>query len=137
MKLTPKQKKFCEHYASSGNATASAIKSGYSKKSARQIANENLTKPYIQEYIQKLTKPQADKRIMSIEERQEWLSKIIAGEVKEQIGIYENGDTITIEMPAKLDTVLKASEQLNRMQGAYLDRVEVEDVTPKWFKKKK
>jgi phage terminase small subunit len=54
MKLSPKQKLFCEHYAKTKNATESALNAGYSKKSARVIGYENLTKPYIQEYLNKL-----------------------------------------------------------------------------------
>ena len=51
MKLTLKQKKFCDYYMSSGNATESAVKAGYSKKTAKQIGMENLTKPYFLIYI--------------------------------------------------------------------------------------
>ena len=51
MELTLKQKKFCDYYMASGNATESAIKAGYSKKTAKQIGMENLTKPYLQEYL--------------------------------------------------------------------------------------
>lgn len=54
IKLSPKQKLFCEHYAKTKNATESALNAGYSKKSARVIGYENLTKPYIQEYLNKL-----------------------------------------------------------------------------------
>ena len=35
--MTNKQKMFCLEYASCGNATQSAIKAGYSKKTARSI----------------------------------------------------------------------------------------------------
>ena len=34
--LTDKQKAFIEHYSQTGNATASAIKAGYSAKTAEQ-----------------------------------------------------------------------------------------------------
>ncbi len=44
MKLTPKQKAFADYYIQTGNATEAAIKAGYSKKTARFIGNENLTK---------------------------------------------------------------------------------------------
>ena len=47
-KLTLKQKKFADEYIISGNATQSAIKAGYSKKTAGVIAVENLEKPNIQ-----------------------------------------------------------------------------------------
>ena len=45
MKLTAKQKIFCDEYIISLNATQAAIKAGYSKKTARKIAAENLTRP--------------------------------------------------------------------------------------------
>lgn len=54
MKLTPKQKSFADNYIKTGNATQSAISAGYSERSARQIATENLTKPSILEYIDKV-----------------------------------------------------------------------------------
>ncbi|MGG6834831.1 UNVERIFIED_CONTAM: terminase small subunit, partial [Streptococcus canis] len=46
-KLTLKQKRFADEYIISANATAAAIKAGYSKKTARSIGQENLTKPDI------------------------------------------------------------------------------------------
>ena len=38
------------------NATQAAIRAGYSEKTANRIASENLSKPDIQEYIQKRQK---------------------------------------------------------------------------------
>ena len=46
-KLTVKQQKFAKAAAASKSATEAAIKAGYSKKTARSIASENLTKPNI------------------------------------------------------------------------------------------
>lgn len=50
--LSEKQKLFCIEYCTYWNATKAAISAGYSKKSARQMGSENLSKPYIQAYIQ-------------------------------------------------------------------------------------
>ena len=52
MKLTNKQKLFCNQYLIDLNATQAAIRAGYSPKTANRIANENLTKLDIQKYIQ-------------------------------------------------------------------------------------
>lgn len=52
--MNEKQKKFCNEYLIDLNATQAAIRAGYSEKTARSIANENLTKPDIQKYIQEL-----------------------------------------------------------------------------------
>lgn len=53
MKLTVKQQKFADEYIITGNASEATIKAYYSKKTARSVGAENLTKPYIKKYINK------------------------------------------------------------------------------------
>ena len=55
-KLTPKQEAFCLEYVNSFNATAAAIASGYSDKTAASIGWENLRKPEISKKIAELVK---------------------------------------------------------------------------------
>jgi len=50
----PKQAKFVEHYSVSGNASEAARRAGYSTKTARQMAAENLTKPAVIEALGRL-----------------------------------------------------------------------------------
>jgi phage terminase small subunit len=52
--LTAKQKRFCEEYSIDFNATQSAIRAGYSEKTAYSIGNENLKKPEIKKYISEI-----------------------------------------------------------------------------------
>lgn len=52
MALSKKQRDFVDSYVTHWNATKAAIDAGYSEKSARSIASENLTKPDIQEAIE-------------------------------------------------------------------------------------
>ena len=66
--LTPKESKFVDEYLVDLNATQAVIRAGYSERSARQIASENLSKPHIQTAIanaraeqQKRTLIEADK----------------------------------------------------------------------------
>lgn len=90
MKLTDKQKRFCIEYVKSGNATQSAIKVGYSKKNARNIASENLAKPNIKEYINELMKPkqeQEKKDIAELEEVLAFFTSVMRGEVKDQFDL--------------------------------------------------
>lgn len=54
MKLTPKQEMFCREYLVDLNGTQAAIRAGYSEKTAGQIAEQNLKKLEIQEYVQSL-----------------------------------------------------------------------------------
>ncbi len=53
MALTKKQKLFVEEYLIDLNATQAAIRAGYSPTSARQIADENMSKPDIKNAIEK------------------------------------------------------------------------------------
>lgn len=53
-KLTAKQENFCYEWFKDYNATQAAIRSGYSKKSAKVIGSENLTKPDIQARIKEI-----------------------------------------------------------------------------------
>lgn len=45
--MTPKQQRFVEEYLVDLNATEAAKRAGYSKKTARSVGHENLTKPDI------------------------------------------------------------------------------------------
>ena len=51
MKLTPKQQRFVDEYLLDLNATQAAKRAGYSKKTARAIGTENLSKPDISRAI--------------------------------------------------------------------------------------
>jgi phage terminase small subunit len=61
-KLTAKQTAFCKHYVSNGlNGTQACISAGYKEKHARVQAVENLAKPNIADYVQKLQSGTAKK----------------------------------------------------------------------------
>ena len=79
--LTPKQKAFADYYIKCGNATEAAKRAGYSDKTARQIATENLTKPSICEYIAERVKPTEEKRIATGDEIMQFFTSVMRGEV--------------------------------------------------------
>ena len=54
-KLTPKQQRFIDEYLIDLNATQAAIRAGYSPRTARQIGQENLSKPVIAAAVAKAT----------------------------------------------------------------------------------
>lgn len=81
--LTPKQLAFCQYYIiNQGNGTQAAADAGYSKKHARTIASENLTKPDIKEYLAIFTKIQEDSRVASAGEVLRTLTQIMRGEIE-------------------------------------------------------
>ena len=49
--LTKKQQAFVDEYLIDLNGAQAAIRAGYSENTAKVIANENLTKPYIKQAI--------------------------------------------------------------------------------------
>lgn len=57
MELTDKQERFCREYAIDFNGTQAAIRAGYSKKTAQQISDQNLSKLVIQKFIAEIQKP--------------------------------------------------------------------------------
>jgi len=107
LKLNARQKSFCEYYVASGNATDAAIKAGYKEKNARFIGSENLTKANIKKYIEELQEKAKGNRIMTAIERREFLTSMIKD------GAVKDTDR------------LKALDILNKMDGEYIQKLEV------------
>lgn len=112
MKLTEKQQRFCDYYIETGNATESAIKAGYSRRTARSIGQENLTKPDIKEYIDTRMKEIASKRIMCAQEALELLTSIARGEIDEEVVISFMGGYEKVKKKPDIKDRLKALESL-------------------------
>lgn len=66
--MTDKQKAFCQEYLVDLNATQAAIRAGYSSHTAREIAAETLSKPYIQEEIARLMAERSKRTEISADE---------------------------------------------------------------------
>lgn len=128
--MTIKQKKFADYYIETGNATQSAIRAGYSKKTANRIATENLSKLVISEYIQKRLKELEKSRLMTVEEAL-LLSKSIANG-EPQTFIYRELDPKTDEVlveekkqySPKIEERQKSIEHILKVNGAF-DKKEV------------
>ena len=107
--MTPKQQKFCDEYIKTGNATQSAINAGYSKKTAKQIGQENLTKLDLKVYIDERLKTISDNTIATAEETLGILTKIVRGEHTEQVTTAEGE---IIEKYPDTNQVIKASAEI-------------------------
>ena len=112
MKLTEKQKRFADEYIQSGNATQAAIKAGYSKKTARTIAQQNLTKLDIKNYIDERMQAIENSRIMTAKEAVELLTGIGRGEVKETVVVASPVGVETVEKEADLKTRISAIKEI-------------------------
>ena len=94
-RMTAKQKRFCDEYLIDLNATQAAIRAGYSPKTARNIANENLTKPNIKAYIEKRMKEKEDNLIALQDEVLRYLTSVMRGESRSEIVVVEGcGDGV-------------------------------------------
>lgn len=112
MKLTTKQKLFCDEYIKSGNAKQSAIKAGYSPKTAYSIGNENLNKPELKAYIDERFKELSNHKILSAAEVLEYLSRVVAGKETEYVATSK-GVFPDVPVSAK-DRISAAKELLKR-----------------------
>lgn len=126
-KLTLKQKRFADEYIISANATAAAIKAGYSKKTARSIGQENLTKPDIKAYIDERIEKLESEKIATQEEVLQYLTSIMRGDQQEKtlISVGEFGQKIVdIDVGAK--DRIKAAELLGKRYRLFTDKVEMD-----------
>ena len=110
-KLTEKQKRFIDYYIETANATESARKAGYSKKTAKNIGNENLTK--LNFFIKQKLEEKESQRIASQDEVLQYLTKVMRGEEKDQFGL-----------DASLQDRTKCAELLGKRWGTFKDKVE-------------
>lgn len=118
MTLTPKQKTFADEYIrNSGNATQAAIVAGYSKKSAKSIATENLSKPAIIAYIAERQKEIESSRICDLKEIQEFRSRVMRGEEKDAFGL-DIGAGDRLKAANDLEKALTIKQQFEEKQKA-------------------
>ncbi len=161
-KLTEKQKLFCKYYLISLNATDAAIKAGYSKKTATETGSENLRKPHIAEYVQKLMDKRAEKIEITADKVLQEIAKLAFSNPTDYIEI--TGFGVKIKDLSNLDTTCIAGakdsfdkegsyngtevkfydktknlELLGRHLGLFKDKVElsVDEQIQEWLRGKK
>lgn len=123
--LNPKQERFCNEYASSGNATA-AYKKIYDVKdtaTAQSASSRLLADERIQKYLRDLSEELQDSTVASRQELQQFATAVMRGEVK---SVVLDRDGNPIELPAQLKDRLKALELLSRLQGLFVSKQELE-----------
>lgn len=124
--LTTKQKRFCDEYLVSGNATQAAIKAGYSKKTANRIASENLLKLDIKEYLEKRLKEIESRKIADAAEVMQYLTSVMRNETKEEIPMFNGVSIEMVEKDTSIKDRNKAAEMLAKRFGILTDKVSLE-----------
>lgn len=115
VKLTEKQKRFCEEYVKTGNATQSYINAGYSA-TKREVAEANARKLLgnhsgITQYISELNEAIKSAQIADIEEVKQFWTKTMRNATNE------------------LKDRLKASEYIAKTNAAFIEKREVSGET--------
>ena len=128
-KLNIKQKMFADEYLVCLNATESAIKAGYSKKTAYSIGQRLLKKVEVKNYIDEHLKKLEDEKIADVREVMEHLTKVLRGQEQEETIVIEGkGDGITEARKIKKEISprdrLKAAELLGKRYGLFTDKLE-------------
>ena len=143
MKLTTKQQRFCDEYLVDLNATQAAIRAGYSKKTAKQIAQQNLTKLDIQEYIKKRMAEKEDALIAKQDEVLQTLTRVLRRQEMDTVvvtckerssGYDENVKKVIVEkeiprvvqIPTRVNDLNKAAELLGKRYGLYTEKIETD-----------
>ena len=132
-KLSMKQQRFITAYIEcKGNATAAALKSGYSKKSAATQGNINLANPTIKAEIDKRLGEMQKKDVATAEEVLSFLTRVMRGEELEQefyVKQDENGNNKveTFEVKPRINSRLEASKSLARTFGMFKDSLDIND----------
>lgn len=129
--ITDKQRKFCEEYIVDCNATQAAIRAGYSKKTAKQIGQENLTKPDLKKYINEQLEKISSEKIADAKEVMEYLTTVLRGESQSEIVVVEGvGDGCSVARTMKKapdeKERLKAAELLGKRYGLFKESVNLE-----------
>lgn len=128
-KLTAKQQRFCDEYLIDLNATQAAIRAGYSSKCAKQIAQKNMTKVDLREYIDNRLAEKEKALIADQDEVLKYLTSVMRGEsVSTEIVVEGTGDGCSearkMEKEPSEKERLKAAELLGKRYGLYTEKVE-------------
>lgn len=135
MALTAKQQRFCDEYLIDLNATQAAIRAGYSKRSARQIADKNMSNGDIKQYIAARMAEKESELIADQDEVLKYLTAVLRGEGSEEMVVvegrgegYSSATTVSREISPK--DRLKAAELLGKRYNLFSDKMKVDVALP-------
>jgi len=84
-KLSPKEAAFCNHYLESFNGSESAKAVGYAPSGARAQASKLLSKPNIQQHLQKMTAKAAEEAVITAKRTLDELAAVVYQDVADLI----------------------------------------------------
>lgn len=138
MALNEKQKQFYKEYIIDTNATQSAIRAGYSKKTAYSQGQRLLKNVEGQKYLAELMAEKESKLIADQDEVLKYLTSVLRGESQSTEIVVEGiGDGMsearTIDKAPSEKDRLKAAELLGKRYGLYTEKVDMDVNIPVMF----
>jgi len=129
--VTPRQRKFCDEYLISGNATDAAIKAGYSPKTAKQTGSENLAKPDLKAYIETELEKLHSAKIADAQEVLEYLTAVMRGQHTEQVlKLVGDGIQTIADIDVSAKERLKAAELIGKRYALFSDKIDLGGAVP-------
>lgn len=123
-KITEKQKRFCEEYLKDLNGTQSAIRAGYSKRSANEQAARLLAKDNVNEYLNKLRQKIEDDNKLTIQWVLDELVKNKERAMQEE-PVYDKEGNETGEYTYQGAVANKAIELIGKHLGMWQNKLEL------------
>ena len=114
IKLKPKELIFAEEWLKTTNATQSAIKAGYSERTAYSAGSRLLKKVDVKQYIDERLVEMKENSIADTDEVMQFLSSTMRGDIPDQFGLD----------PA-LNDRLKAAELIGKRYKLFTDKQEI------------
>lgn len=113
--LTEKERIFADEYIKTTNATQSAIKAGYSEKTASSKGSQLLRKVKVRQYIDEVMNKRSKNTIATADEVLQYLSRVMNGEEKDAFGLDVSVADRT-----------KAAELLGKRHMLFTDKVKLD-----------
>ena len=114
IKLKPKELIFAEEWLKTTNATQSAIKAGYSERTAYSAGSRLVKKVDVKQYIDERLAEMKENSIADTDEVMQFLSSTMRGDIPDQFGLD----------PA-LNDRLKAAELIGKRYKLFTDKQEI------------
>lgn len=127
MELNERQRRFADEYIRLGEITQAAVNAGYSIKTAKQIGQENLTKPAIKTYINARLDELKKESIAEQDEVLQFLTGVLRGK---ETGVGLVGTGGGAQSVEKLEPTLmertKAAELLGKRYALWTDKQQID-----------
>lgn len=131
--LTPKQQRFVEEYLIDLNAKQSAIRAGYSAKTAEQMGYQLLQKTSVQKAIQEAQNKLSERTEITQDYVLSNIQKVVERCMQQEVVRARDGSPLLVEGPEgdlaclfefKETGALKGLELLGRHLGLFVDKVQ-------------